>query len=872
MEEIINGLNPQQKEAVAHDEGALLVLAGAGSGKTKVLTSRIAYLIKKGVNPHEILAVTFTNKAAKEMKSRLTAILGEDIVKNLWVGTFHNICGRILRYDIENYKNEDGQTWQKNFVIFDSNDSSSLIKQVIKADNLDEKVYQPKMVQAAISMAKNKMQNAITYATKAKDYRAEIISKLYITYEQMLSTNNALDFDDLLLMSVNLLTKCPEVLQKYHNRFKHILVDEYQDTNLAQYRLISSLFSGGNEKPDFKKRSLCVVGDVDQSIYSWRGADYKIILNFQRDYPTSDIIKLEQNYRSTDTILQAANYVIQNNSQRIDKKLVSNKGKGKSIRYFEANDEQEEAYYLVGKIRDLLVNGYKYKDCVVLYRTNAQSRVIEEAFMSKSIPYTMVGGMKFYERKEIKDIVSYLKLIYNTNDSQSLKRIINVPARSIGATTIKKLDEKAKAKKSTVFSIVENIEEEENFSAKTVKALKDFAKIIAGYREKLNTMRLSEFIASLIESTGYINELKEEGTDEAESRIENLQEFVSVARNFEQTENGNDLGEFLSQVALVSDIDQLEEEKESVTLMTLHAAKGLEFPAVFLAGLEEGIFPHSRSLNDTNEMEEERRLMYVGITRAEDLLYMTNAKRRLIYGDYKYYTKSRFLEEIPEHLFEADMSRGSTSRRNNEQANSSYGHKSAYENNYGKVEPSGSFGGGFKPLSSSYEKLPSSSGFGKSFVPPKSANKAPSNNINSPISSTNKLPAFKPPTPVKPVVKSSFVQKTPEPVKLTQKIQEKKELPSQPKAASLEEVKPHLTENLQLQLGIQQKAEQYVATIEKEEKLELFNAGDRVFHEKYGIGSVKEVLEFGSDIMYNIDFGKLGLKPLDAKFAKLKKF
>jgi DNA helicase-2/ATP-dependent DNA helicase PcrA len=877
MEDILKGLNPQQKEAVAHDNGALLVLAGAGSGKTKVLTSRIAALIKKGVRPYEILAVTFTNKAAKEMKARLTKSLGEEIVKDLWVGTFHNICGRILRYDIENYKNEEGQAWQKNFVIFDSNDSLSLIKQAIKAENLDEKVYQPKMVQSAISMAKNKMQNAFQYATKARDYRAEIISKLYFSYEQSLASNNALDFDDLLLMSVNVLTKCPEVLAKYHNRFKHILVDEYQDTNLTQYRLISTLFTAGNENLDLKNRSLCVVGDVDQSIYSWRGADYKIIMNFQRDYSSADIIKLEQNYRSTDTILQAANYVIQNNTQRIDKKLVSNKGKGKNICHFEAHDEQEEAYYLVNKIRELLASGFSYKNCVVLYRTNAQSRVIEEAFMSRSIPYTMVGGMKFYERKEIKDIVSYLKLIYNPNDSQSLKRIINVPTRAIGATTVKKLDEKARQKNVCVFSVVENIEEEKDFSPKTTNALKNFAKLILSFREKLETMSLSEFIALLIDSSGYINELREEGTDEAESRIENLQEFISVARNFEQADVGNDLGEFLSQVALVSDIDQLEEEKESVTLMTLHAAKGLEFPVVFLAGLEEGLFPHSRALNENNEMEEERRLMYVGITRAEDLLYITNAKRRLIYGDYKYFTKSRFLEEIPQHLFEGDGARKSTE-------SNSYGNQSAFVNNAGRTEPRNAFNG-LKPLSSSYEgdRVSSSGGFGKGFVPPKksafSSISKPSGEVKPP--QNNKINEFKPTVAyklkssneVKPVLNKAPDIKPYEPTKLTQKLKEKKEEPVvKKKAASLEDVKDHLSENLQLKLSIQQKAEQYVTKVEKEEPAELFNKGERVFHEKYGIGTIEEILEFGSDISYHVDFGKQGLKPLDAKFAKLKKF
>jgi len=653
MNEILSELNSPQKSAVRQETGCLLVLAGAGSGKTKVLTHRIAYLIENGVKPWEILSVTFTNKAAKEMKIRLDNLLGEKTAGHLWIGTFHSICGRILRQEIENYlvKGEIFRT--SNYVIYDESDSLSLIKQALKAENLDDKVYQPRMVKSAISMSKNKMIDADKFVTLARDNRENNIARVYQRYEEALKTNNALDFDDLLLVTVKMLESNEEMLNKYKSRFNHILVDEFQDTNQPQYRLISLLYKGSERDFDIINdgRSLCVVGDIDQSIYSWRGADYKILLNFQKEFPGAELIKLEQNYRSTETILEAANHIIKHNRDRISKNLFSNKGKGDPIVCNETQDESEEAHFIVDRIREHTAPGKRaLSECVVLYRTNAQSRALEEAFMSRKVPYAMVGGQKFYERKEIKDIIAYLKLIYNPSDAQSLKRIINVPKRAIGATTVKKIDEIAQKHYTSLFAVLERIDEFSEFSGKVANKLKEFVKLIKNSQEKVNNSVLSEYLSVLIDDIGYIDELRSEVTQEADSRIENIQEFISVARAQEDMGLDTELGEFLTRMSLISDIDSLSDTNDAVTMMTLHAAKGLEYPVVFMAGLEEGMFPHSRSLNNNAEMEEERRLMYVGVTRAEEHLYFTYAKRRLIYGDYRYFTPSRFLNEVPPHL------------------------------------------------------------------------------------------------------------------------------------------------------------------------------------------------------------------------------
>jgi DNA helicase-2/ATP-dependent DNA helicase PcrA len=816
MKNILTDLNTEQQQAVLDIQGALLVLAGAGSGKTRVLTQKIAYMISRHISPYEILAVTFTNKAAQEMKERLERLLGEEVVKKLWVGTFHNICGRILRQEIEKYKSEDGFSWKSNFVIYDQSDSLSLIKQALKLENLDEKVYQPKAVQSTISMAKNKLQNSYKFATKARDYRSERIAKIFHRYEQALASNNALDFDDLMLITVDLFTKNPEILQKYHNRFKHILVDEFQDTNLTQYKLINLLYTAGNEIPQEQNRSLCVVGDVDQSIYSWRGADYKIILNFQRDFSDAKLIKLEQNYRSTGSILDVANAIIMNNNERLSKNLYSNKGKGEKVSCYEANDEAEEANFIANKVMSMTGGRKNYNRFAVLYRTNAQSRAIEEAFMARGIPYKIIGGFKFYERKEIKDMVAYLKLVYNPVDNQSLKRVINEPKRSIGATTIKKLEDAAMEHSISMFSVIDNIEAYSEFNSKLQQKLKEFASIVNNAANRQRELKLSEFVAEYIEKTGYIAALKEENTEEAEARIENIQEFINVTREFEEIETENMLGEFLSQVALVSDVDDIDADAESVTLMTLHSAKGLEFSVVFLAGLEEGIFPHMRSLNSNSEMEEERRLMYVGVTRAEDVLNISYAKRRLMWGDYKYYSQSRFISEIPSHLLITNYS----------------------EAQYSSKHSSSTFRDAVKTRESKYgrhEENDYSVTFGKNFVAPKA----------------QKKPSFDKPV----AVADSFGKNFASP---------KTEQQAQQAKSSVQLIeKPQDEKNT---------AVQKQETTPPQEKTELLKAGDRVFHEKFGMGNIEQIIEVGVSGMYVVNFGKQGKKALDIDYAKLKKF
>ena len=505
MKNILEGLNEKQREAVEEKEGTLLVLAGAGSGKTKVLTSRIVNLVQSGISPYKILAVTFTNKAAKEMKERLSKMLGEDVVKKMWVGTFHNICGRILRFDLENYKSEDGKVWNNNYVIYDETDSMALIKGAIKKLNLDEKMYQPKLVKAAISNAKSKMHDAYTFSTKARDYRTQKIAEIYEDYEKQLYANNAIDFDDMLLLTVNLLNTNEEVRKKYFERFTHILVDEFQDTNISQYQLIRNIYTNNLTEGELEHRSLCVVGDVDQSIYSWRGADYKIILNFQVDFKNAKLIKLEQNYRSVETILNAANAIIVNNTERVSKNLYSTKGAGDKIEIYEATDEGNEANYIASKIKYGLS---KLNDYAVLYRTNSQSRAIEEALISQGIQYRMVGGLKFYDRKEIKDLIAYLKLLYNPHDSQSLRRIINVPKRSIGDTTMGKVQELANSLDCSLFQIISNISEYDEFSPKIKAKFNEFLELFAKLTQRKNVLPLPEFIAELLEESGYLRELQ----------------------------------------------------------------------------------------------------------------------------------------------------------------------------------------------------------------------------------------------------------------------------------------------------------------------------------------------------------------------------
>lgn len=842
MENILENLNKEQLEAAKTTQGALLILAGAGSGKTKVLTSRIAYMIQNGAIAGKILAVTFTNKAAKEMKERLSAILGENIVKYMWVGTFHSICGRILRQDIENYSFQSGKKLDKNFTIYDETDSLAVIKQAIKKINLDDKIYQPKLIKAVISNAKNKMQDAYTFATFARDFKTQNIAKVFEFYENALNNNNAIDFDDMLMLCVKLLEQNPEVRQKYYDKFQHILVDEYQDTNQAQYQLVKALYT--NLLPDIPEtRSLCVVGDVDQSIYSWRGADFRIIMNFQNDFPKAKLVKLEQNYRSTANILNAANAIIENNEERVDKVLYSQKGDGEKISLYEAQDEADEANYIVKSIKDTSDN---YNQFSILYRTNAQSRALEEALIAAGIPYRIYGGLKFYDRKEIKDAIAYLKVIYNNDDSQSLRRIINVPKRAIGETTLKHLQEYADSQDISLFAAILDVDNIETIKSGTSTKLKDFATLIMKLKEAESRYSLPEFLSLILEKSGYLRELTASGADEDLTRIENLQELVNVANEFEPEEADNTLGEFLSQVSLVSDIDGMDEIQNNVTLMTLHASKGLEFPIVFLAGCDEGIFPSARCSNSLSELEEERRLMYVGVTRAETKLFLTTAKRRQMWGEYKYYSPSRFLEEIPAKLIEETESTFSEYTAPKSTFKSAV--KKVQSNKDGYVKPVSGFGANFvAPGGGKYNRGTSTSqtgnaGFGKDFVAP------------SQKKTTNVVQR----TPSRMIIKKNPINKEREEEKI------KAFFEDNVMKRKLEEKKRQDAE-----FEIQQKAEEKVKTAATQY---FFNIGERVFHDKLGIGHITDVIQIGESTMYTIDFGRLGKKAMDAAYAHLKKF
>ena len=850
MENLLENLNKEQKEAVQTVKGPLLILAGAGSGKTKVLTTRIAYLVRQGVRPKDILAVTFTNKAAKEMKERLGNILGENTVKFMWVGTFHGICGRILRENIDNYNFQSGKRLDKNFSIYDETDSTAVIKQAIKKLNLDDKVYAPKLVKTVISNAKNKMQDAYTFATFARDFKSQKIASIYEEYENSLNNNNAIDFDDMLMLTVKLLEQNAQVREYYFNRFKHILVDEYQDTNLAQYRLVKMLYTNNlTDVPE--ERSLCVVGDVDQSIYSWRGADYTIILNFQKDFKNTKVIKLEQNYRSTANILNVANAIIENNTERVDKVLYSNKGEGEKIDYYEAQDEADEANFIVSRIKQ--DSGGDYNRYAILYRTNSQSRALEEACMAASVPYRIYGGLKFYDRKEIKDIIAYLKLIYNTDDSQSFRRIVNVPKRAIGDTTVKNLQDYADKFDISLFAAAERIDENNEIPPRTRSKIKDFAQLILKFKDVQKNYSLQEFVTLVIEKTGYLAELQAQNTPESEADIENLQELVNVAGEFVPEDSDNILGEFLQQVALVSDTDNLDNIANNVTLMTLHSAKGLEFPVVFLAGCDEGVFPHQRTFNVPSEMEEERRLMYVGVTRAEEKLYLTSAKRRQMWGEYKYYNPSRFIEEIPRQLLETTSFEGSTSGSSTFQnavtkaktGKSDYNYSAAQADSYGYVKPS--------------------SGFGKGFVAPTKGLASGGRKHNDNGNSAYQKQTYG---------SYSQPQRTPSRTILVKNKVNKERDEEKVKEFFKDNAIKRMLEERNKQAAEQQKKEQ--EKIEKEQSAPVveyvFNEGERVFHEKLGIGHIKEVIQVGESMMYTIDFGKQGVKAMDAAYAKLKKF
>lgn len=651
-DELLKGLNPKQKEAVKTVNGPLLLMAGAGSGKTRVLTHRIAYLLgEKGVAPWNILAITFTNKAAREMQERIYHLVGKD-AEDIWVSTFHSMCVRILRRDI------DRIGINRSFSILDTSDQLTVIKNILKEKNLDTKKFDPRNILGTISSEKNELQTPTDYTRDAFTPYEKIVGEVYSAYQDRLRKNHSLDFDDLIMMTINLFERVPEVLQFYQRKFQYIHVDEYQDTNHAQYKIVKMLAE--------QYKNICVVGDSDQSIYRWRGADISNILSFEKDYENAQVILLEQNYRSTQTILDAANAVIKNNSNRKPKQLWTENGQGNQIHYFRAASEQDEGYFVAGKLAEWKKEGkHQFSDVAILYRTNAQSRAMEEVLVKSNIPYKMVGGVKFYDRKEIKDILAYLRFIANPNDEISFSRIINVPKRGVGAASVDKLINYSIANNLSLSDALEQIDFV-GLSAKITNAISEFHRMTKNWQQMQEYLSVTELVEEVIEKTGYIQMLKDENTIESATRIENIEEFLTVTNAFEESNEDKSLVAFLSDLALVSDIDQVGKEEETndeVILMTLHSAKGLEFPVVFLIGMEEGIFPHSRSLMDEEEMEEERRLAYVGITRAEKQLYITNAQTRTLYGRTSVNQESRFINEIPEELLDRANKKVTTERR-----------------------------------------------------------------------------------------------------------------------------------------------------------------------------------------------------------------
>ena len=641
MQEILKGLNDKQYEAVTNVDGPCLVIAGAGSGKTKVLTHKIAYLMgEKGVKPWNILAITFTNKAANEMKERIANLVG-DVSKDLWMGTFHSICVRILRRFI------DRIGFDSSFIIFDTSDQRTLIKSCLKDLAINDKMFTERSVLSEISNAKNEMLEPEQYTIRVTgDFRKEKIATVYELYQKRLRENNAIDFDDIINYTIKILLQNPDILEYYCNKFQYILVDEYQDTNKSQFTLVTMLAS--------KYGNITVVGDNDQGIYSFRGADISNILNFERDFPGTKIIKLEQNYRCTQNILKTANSVIKNNEVKYKKELWTQNDEGSLPTVYQANNEYDEGAYIADEIEYLKrENSYTYSDFAILYRMNTQSRAIEDIFRRESIPYKMVGGLKFYERKEIKDIIAYLRLIQNQSDNLSLKRIINEPKRGIGKTSLEKVENFAMQNGTSMYDIIKRADE---FGLNRVYLnSREFINTIEDLKEQNEKLTISELIQLTLKKSGYMQTLEQENTIEAENRIANLEEFLTVAVEFEEEFAENSLSEFLEGITLSSDLDNMEEETESVTLMTLHSAKGLEFPVVFLIGMEEGIFPGHQSMLEPKDLEEERRLCYVGITRAKENLFLTCSKQRTVFGSTSYNPISRFLEEIPRDLLQGSQ-------------------------------------------------------------------------------------------------------------------------------------------------------------------------------------------------------------------------
>lgn len=711
--DFLNHLNLSQRQSVEHFCGPLLVVAGAGSGKTRALTYRIANLIlTHKVAPENILAVTFTNKAAREMKERIEMIFAQRIaeekhgqrwdllpeleqkkiksnvyrntIKPLWVGTFHSLCAKILRFDINKYQDDKGRVWQRNFTILDESDVQSLVKQIVtKKLNLDDKKFEPRKMRYSISNIKNLGLSPQQYAEQNQDYKGRVIAEIYEEYQSQLAANNALDFDDLLLIPVRIFQQNESVLGYWHQQFQHILVDEYQDTNQIQYELIRLLSTNNetNKKEwNWQNRSIFVVGDADQSIYSFRMADFTILLNFQEDFgdnladdSTKTMVKLEENYRSRENILQVANHLIEKNTQRIDKVLKATRGEGETIYTYRADNEREEASFVCRKIMQLVQDNpeLNWGDFAILYRINAQSRAFEDELINKNIPYNIVGGLKFYERKEIKDALAYLRLIINPADTVSLLRIINTPRRGIGKTTIDNLLNASQQLNIPLWEIINDETSVNTIAGKAAKKVNQFAEIINDCQTKINEKPAAEILNQILNASGYLEDLKQQGTDEAENRGENLNELLNAMLQFQEDNEDSTLESFLSNAALASDLDNLQEGEKAVSLMTLHSAKGLEFPIVFLVGFEQGLLPHNRSLRDPMDLEEERRLCYVGITRAKEQLFITYARERYSWGNVDYCTPSQFLEELPQDLITSNLrSRQSISKKAKEESES----------------------------------------------------------------------------------------------------------------------------------------------------------------------------------------------------------
>jgi DNA helicase-2/ATP-dependent DNA helicase PcrA len=690
--DFLSHLNSSQRQAVEHFCGPLLVVAGAGSGKTRALTYRIANLVlTHRVDPENILAVTFTNKAAREMKDRIEKLFAEQeaqrkhgaalevlaeseqmrlrsavykaVTKNLWIGTFHALCARILRFDIEKYQSEQGHQWTRAFSIFDESDAQALVKEIVtNRMNLDDKKFDPRSVRYAISNAKNQGWSPQEMEREQPNYRGRVIAEVYAHYQASLAENNALDFDDLILKPVQLFRQNQQVLAYWHQRFRHILVDEYQDTNRTQYDFIRLLVTNGTDSntfEDWNHRSIFVVGDADQSIYSFRAADFTILMGFQEDFgdrlpddDTRTMVKLEENYRSTSNILQVANALIENNTERIDKVLRPTRGEGESIYCHRADDEGEEAQFVAKQIQVMKTENpeLRWGDFAILYRTNAQSRAFEDVLVRLSIPYNIVGGLRFYDRREIKDVLAYLKAIANPADTVSLKRVINVPRRGIGKTTIDRLETAARELGTPLWEILTDETSVKTLAGRSSKAVLQFAQMVKGLQEQVEEMSTSAIVQEVLEQSGYLKDLRSQDTDEAEDRLQNVQELYNAVLQFEEENEESNLLMFLANASLASDLDNAEEGMDKVSLMTLHSSKGLEFPVVFLVGIEQGLFPNHRSMEDPAALEEERRLCYVGITRAQERLFLTHARERRLYGMREPATPSLFLGELPREL------------------------------------------------------------------------------------------------------------------------------------------------------------------------------------------------------------------------------